>query len=415
MFELTLNADGSYSFKLLAPIDHAENSDLTTLSFTVVAEDRDGDTSKQTVFVDINDDKPSLTGTTGDTSVDEDDIPGIGSDGNKESTTIGGQFTVVEGADTIADYQITNLDTVLDQLSSDNQGLLWDTVIESGNTVTHTAVTETSGDTVFTLVFDTANNTYSFTLVQPFDHAPLQGQNLQPIDFDIKAVDFDGDETGETTLTIDVVDDVPRIANRSIEVTEGETSSTNVNMFGRPGADGAEITLVEANSTADSQIRFQLSDGSYVESIDPNSTTTTVTVVEMRSDGSGGFNYEQLGSLEIRPDDSQRGRFLFTPVTNLAHDGGELTFSLNVTATDGDQDTSVKTYTVTIFDKDAEIKTAEVTTFEDSGRSDTLTFDPVINNSNAQDNQAGLAVEPSKITLTVDLFDIDNDEKSVMW
>ncbi|WP_083627145.1 retention module-containing protein [Vibrio ponticus] len=411
VFELTLNADGSYSFKLLAPIDHAENSDLTTLSFTVVAEDKDGDTSKQTVFVDINDDKPSLSGTTGETRVDEDDIPGIGSDGNKESTTIDGQFTVVEGADTIAEYQITNLDTVLDQLSSDNQGLVWDTVIESGNTVTHTAVTETGGDTVFTLVFDNANNTYSFTLVQPFDHAPVQGQNLQPIDFDIKAVDFDGDETGETTLTIDVVDDVPRIANRSIEVTEGETSSTNVNMFGRPGADGAEITLVEANSTADSQIRFQLADGSYVESIDPNSTTTTVTVVEMRPDGSGGFNYEQLGSLEIRPDDSQRGRFLFTPVTNLAHDGGELTFSLNVTATDGDQDTSVKTYTVTIFDKDAEIKTAEVTTFEDSGRSDTLTFDPAINNSNAEDNQGGLAVEPSKITLTVDLFDIDNDEK----
>ncbi|GAB2640324.1 T1SS-143 repeat domain-containing protein [Vibrio panuliri] len=411
VFELTLNANGDYSFKLLAPIDHAQGSDLTTLSFTVVAKDQDGDTSSKTVLVDINDDKPSLTGTTGQTSVDEDDIPNIGSDRTKESTTIDGQFTVVEGADTIAEYQITNLDTLLDSLSSDNQGLVWDTVIESGDTVTHTAVTETDGDAVFTLVFDNANNTYSFTLLQPFDHAPVQGQNAQPIGFDIKAVDYDGDETGETTLTINVVDDVPRIANRSIEVTEGETRSTNVNMFGRPGADGAEITLVEANSTADSQIRFEVAADTYVESLDPNGSITTVYVVEMRPDGNGGFNYERLGELEIRPDDSQRGRFLFTPVDSLTHDGGELTFSLNVTATDGDQDTSVRTYSVTIFDKDAEIKSATVTSFEDSGRSDTLTFAPAIDQSNTQDNQGGLAVEPSKVTLTVDLFDIDNGEE----
>ncbi|MBA5764351.1 cadherin-like domain-containing protein, partial [Vibrio sp. 404] len=411
VFELTFNADGSYDFKLLAPIDHASDSDLTTLSFNVLAHDQDGDTSAKTLLVDINDDKPTLTGVTGTTSVDEDDIPRIGSDGNKESTTIGGQFTVVEGADSIADYQITNLDTLLDQLSSDDQGLVWATVIESGDTVTHTAVTETDGEPVFTLVLNSDDNTYSFTLLQPFDHAAGQGQNLQPISFDVKAVDFDGDETGETTLTINVVDDVPRIVNRSIEVTEGETNSTNTNMFGKPGADGAEITLVETQSTADSQIRFKLADGSYVESLDPNGSTTTVTVVEVRTNTSGVTYYEDLGVLEIRPDDSQRGKFLFTPVTDLTHDGGELSFSLKVTATDGDMDTSVKDYTVTIFDQDAEIKTSTVTSFEDSGRSDSLNFNPAIDNSNTQDNQSTLPVEPSKVTLTVDLFDIDNDEK----
>ncbi|MGF1911498.1 cadherin-like domain-containing protein, partial [Vibrio kasasachensis] len=411
VFELTFNADGSYDFKLLAPIDHASDSDLTTLSFNVLAHDQDGDTSAKTLLVDINDDKPTLTGVTGTTSVDEDDIPRIGSDGNKESTTIGGQFTVVEGADSIADYQITNLDTLLDQLSSDDQGLVWATVIESGDTVTHTAVTETGGEPVFTLVLNSDDNTYSFTLLQPFDHAAGQGQNLQPINFDVKAIDFDGDETGETTLTINVVDDVPRIANRSIEVTEGETDSTNINMFGKPGADGAEITLVETQSSADSQIRFKLADGSYVESLDPNGSTTTVTVVEVRTNTSGATYYEDLGVLEIRPDDSQRGKFLFTPVTDLTHDGGELSFSLKVTATDGDMDTSVKTYKVTILDQDAEIKTSTVSSFEDSGRSDSLNFNPTIDNSNAQDNQSALPIEPSKVALTVDLFDIDNDEK----
>ncbi len=411
VFVLTFNANGTYTFELKAPIDHAQESDLRTLSFGVLAHDNDGDTSLATLLVNINDDKPTLTGISGDTQVDEDDLPGIGSDGDKEPTTIGGQFTVVEGADTIAEYQITNLDTLLDQLSSDNQGLVWSPVVVSGDTVTYTAVTETDGDTVFTLVLNNATNTYSFSLVQPFDHPPADGENNQPIDFDIKAVDFDGDETGEVTLTIDVVDDIPRINNRTIEVVEGETSSTNVNMFGRPGADGAEISLVEAVSTADSTIRFQLADGSYVESISPNGAITTVMVVEVRTDASGNTTYEQLGDLVIRPDDSQRGQFRFTPVTNFEHQGGEQVFTLNVTATDGDQDTSVRTYNVTILDKDAEITASTVSSFEDSGRSDSLNFNPSIVNSNDQDNQNSLPVTPSKVTLSVELFDLDNNEE----
>ncbi|NMU29537.1 hypothetical protein HKB21_28420, partial [Vibrio parahaemolyticus] len=83
VFTLTVNTDGSYNFTLEGPIDHAVDSDELTLNFPIIATDFDGDTSAETIPVKIVDDKPTLGGieATSVQTVDEDDIPTIGSDG----------------------------------------------------------------------------------------------------------------------------------------------------------------------------------------------------------------------------------------------------------------------------------------------------------------------------------------------
>ncbi|WP_367971653.1 retention module-containing protein [Vibrio scophthalmi] len=412
VFVLTLKANGDYSFELKAPIDHAQGSDLTTLTFPVIATDFDGDTSAKSILVDISDDLPTMTEISGNKLVDEDDLAGIGSDGNKESTTAAGNFVVEEGADGITEYEIVNLDSVLDGLKSDEQDLVWAAVQTDGTKVTHTAQTATDGDTVFTLIFDTADNSYAFTIEQPFDHPAGQGQNDITIGFDIRGLDFDKDPTATLPLDIVVRDDVPNIIDRTITVIEGETNSTRANLFGKPGADGAEITLVEGNDTPNGEIRFLLADGTYVDALDPAGARTTVTVVETIRDSGGNITDNIVqGTLQVRPTSGDRGQFRFTPVDNLEHESGQFTFSLTVTATDGDQDTSVKNYTVNILDRDAIIESSSVVSFEDSGRDSSLTFNPPITNSNVEDNQGSLAITPSKLDLTVKLFDLDNGEK----
>ncbi|TXZ86805.1 hypothetical protein FXE50_11280, partial [Vibrio cholerae] len=74
VFTLTLNSDGTYSFTLSAPVDHALNSDSLTLNFKVIATDFDGDSDSIVLPVKINDDKPSFIHHQ-PLSVNEDDLP----------------------------------------------------------------------------------------------------------------------------------------------------------------------------------------------------------------------------------------------------------------------------------------------------------------------------------------------------
>ncbi|EOG7645226.1 VCBS domain-containing protein, partial [Vibrio cholerae] len=74
VFTLTLNTDGTYSFTLAAPVDHALNSNDLTLNFQVIATDFDGDSDSIVLPVKINDDKPYFTTVQG-LYVHENDLP----------------------------------------------------------------------------------------------------------------------------------------------------------------------------------------------------------------------------------------------------------------------------------------------------------------------------------------------------
>ncbi|EKI0756545.1 retention module-containing protein [Vibrio cholerae] len=404
VFTLTLNSDGTYSFTLAAPVEHALNSDSLTLNFKVIATDFDGDTSSIVLPVTVVDDQPSVISAQA-LSVNEDDLAS-GTDQTKESTTANGQFTTTQGADGIAHYQIDTSVSSNTGLTSQGQPVVWGapsiTTTSSGQVYTYQGIA--NGVVIFTLVLR-ADGSYSFTLNGAVDH-PLNANELT-LNIPVLAQDADGD-TSPITLPVTIVDDVPILHDKNIALQEGSVASS-VNLFSRDnnlspdtqGADRGVITHFSAVDEAGRDIQFR--EGSVLSNdIELNGAAKTVTVVEMVNGVS-----RDLGTLTIQPN----GTATFTPVTQLDHtDGNDIKFTVDVTATDYDHDTSTEQLNITISDHKATITQQKFTGYEDQGHDAALNLVPAGEQSNAQDNLGGLPVEALKLALQVNLYDVDQGE-----
>ncbi len=404
VFTLTLNSDGTYSFTLAAPVEHALNSDSLTLNFKVIATDFDGDTASIVLPVTVLDDQPSVISAQA-LSVNEDDLA-TGTDQSKESTTANGQFTTTQGADGIAHYQIDTSTSSDTGLTSQGQPVVWGapsiTTTSSGQVYTYQGIA--NGVVIFTLVLR-ADGSYSFTLNGAVDH-PLNANELT-LNIPVLAQDADGD-TSPITLPVTIVDDVPILNDKNIALQEGSVASS-VNLFSRDnnlspdtqGADRGVITHFSAVDEAGRDIQFR--EGSVLSNdIELNGAAKTVTVVEIVNGVS-----RDLGTLTIQPN----GTATFTPVTQLDHtDGNDIKFTVDVTATDYDHDTSTEQLNITISDHKATITQQKFTGYEDQGHDAALNLVPVGEQSNAQDNLGGLPVEALKLALQVNLYDVDQGE-----
>ncbi|ENE5170653.1 retention module-containing protein [Vibrio cholerae] len=404
VFTLTLNSDGTYSFTLAAPVEHALNSDSLTLNFKVIATDFDGDTASIVLPVTVLDDQPSVISAQA-LSVNEDDLA-TGTDQSKESTTANGQFTTTQGADGIAHYQIDTSTSSDTGLTSQGQPVVWGapsiTTTSSGQVYTYQGIA--NGVVIFTLVLR-ADGSYSFTLNGAVDH-PLNANELT-LNIPVLAQDADGD-TSPITLPVTIVDDVPILHDKNIALQEGSVASS-VNLFSRDnnlspdtqGADRGVITHFSAVDEAGRDIQFR--EGSVLSNdIELNGAAKTVTVVEIVNGVS-----RDLGTLTIQPN----GTATFTPVTQLDHtDGNDIKFTVDVTATDYDHDTSTEQLNITISDHKATITQQKFTGYEDQGHDAALNLVPAGEQSNAQDNLSGLPVEALKLALQVNLYDVDQGE-----
>ncbi|EGR4491892.1 retention module-containing protein [Vibrio cholerae] len=404
VFTLTLNSDGTYSFTLAAPVEHALNSDSLTLNFKVIATDFDGDTSSIVLPVTVVDDQPSVISAQA-LSVNEDDLA-TGTDQSKESTTANGQFTTTQGADGIAHYQIDTSTSSDTGLTSQGQPVVWGapsiTTTSSGQVYTYQGIA--NGVVIFTLVLR-ADGSYSFTLNGAVDH-PLNANELT-LNIPVLAQDADGD-TSPITLPVTIVDDVPILHDKNIALQEG-ASASSVNLFSRDnnlspdtqGADRGVITHFSAVDEAGRDIQFR--EGNVLSNdIELNGAAKTVTVVEIVNGVS-----RDLGTLTIQPN----GTATFTPVAQLDHtDGNDIKFTVDVTATDYDDDTSTEQLNITISDHKATITQQKFTGYEDQGHDAALNLVPVGEQSNVQDNLGGLPVEALKLALQVNLYDVDQGE-----
>ncbi len=404
VFTLTLNSDGTYSFTLAAPVEHALNSDSLTLNFKVIATDFDGDTASIVLPVTVLDDQPLVISAQA-LSVNEDDLA-TGTDQSKESTTANGQFTTTQGADGIAHYQIDTSTSSNTGLTSQGQPVVWGapsiTTASSGQVYTYQGIA--NGVVIFTLVLR-ADGSYSFTLNGAVDH-PLNANELT-LNIPVLAQDADGD-TSPITLPVTIVDDVPILHDKNIALQEGSVASS-VNLFSRDnnlspdtqGADRGVITHFSAVDEAGRDIQFR--EGSVLSNdIELNGAAKTVTVVEIVNGVS-----RDLGTLTIQPN----GTATFTPVAQLEHtDGNDIKFTVDVTATDYDHDTSTEQLNITISDHKATITQQKFTGYEDQGHDAALNLVPAGEQSNAQDNLGGLPVEALKLALQVNLYDVDQGE-----
>ncbi|MFH4572889.1 retention module-containing protein [Vibrio diabolicus] len=341
VFTLILNTDGSYSFELEGPIDHAADSDSLTLDFSVIATDFDGDTSQILLPVTIVDDKPTITDVDAIT-VDEDDLATIGSD-QTDPISIDGNFTTTQGSDRVVSYQLDTSATPVYGLTSQGVAV---TLTETANGDGSFTYKATAGsEAVFTLTVNT-DGSYNFTLEGPIDHA-VDSDELT-LNFPIIVTDFDGDTTN-ATIPVTIVDDKPVITDvDAITVDEDDLASIGSDQSNPISIDGSFITT----QGSDRVVSYQL-DASSTPVDGLTSQGVAVTLTES-ANGDGSFTYEATAGFEaiftltVNTD----GTYNFTLERPIDHavDSDELTLNFPIIATDFDGDTVTEIIPVTIVD-----------------------------------------------------------------
>ncbi|WP_330942921.1 retention module-containing protein [Vibrio diabolicus] len=360
VFTLTVNNDGSYNFTLEGPIDHAVDSDELTLNFPIIATDFDGDTSAETIPVKIVDDKPTLGGieATSVQTVDEDDIPTVGSDGT-QSNSIAGNFIATDGSDGIVEYGVSDLATSVQGLTSGGQSLVMVEVSNAGGVSVYEARIDGTTTPVFRVTLDASNDRYTFDLLAPLDHPNADGQNELVINLPINATDFDGDESNDITLPITVVDDVPTIDGL---LAGSEQTVDEDDLPAGTDAASAEDTVIsgtfDITEGADQVASIQLSDlTTPVASLTSDGEAITLVLSSSANgvnvyQGIAGNPAEVVFELTL---DATNNTYEFDLQKPLDHPDGnqqnEIVINLPVTVTDNDGDTSPAfTLPITVVD-----------------------------------------------------------------
>ncbi|MGI3063318.1 retention module-containing protein [Vibrio diabolicus] len=360
VFTLTVNTDGSYNFTLEGPIDHAVDSDELTLNFPIIATDFDGDTFAETIPVKIVDDKPTLGGieATSVQTVDEDDIPTVGSDGT-QSNSIAGNFIATDGSDGIVEYGVSDLTTPVQGLTSGGQSLVMVEVSNAGGVSVYEARIDGTTTPVFRVTLDASDDSYTFDLLAPLDHPNADGQNELVINLPINATDFDGDESNDITLPIMVVDDVPTIDGL---LAGSEQTVDEDDLPAGTDAASAEDTVIsgtfDITEGADQVASIELSDlTTPVASLTSDGEAITLVLSSSANgvnvyQGVAGNPAEVVFELTL---DATNNTYEFDLQKPLDHPDGnqqnEIVINLPVTATDNDGDTSPAfTLPITVVD-----------------------------------------------------------------
>ncbi|MCR9580623.1 retention module-containing protein [Vibrio antiquarius] len=360
VFTLTVNTDGSYQFTLEGPIDHAVDSDELTLNFPIIATDFDGDTFAETIPVKIVDDKPTLGGieATSVQTVDEDDIPTVGSDGT-QSNSIAGNFIATDGSDGIVEYGVSDLTTPVQGLTSGGQSLVMVEVSNAGGVSVYEARIDGTTTPVFRVTLDASNDSYTFDLLAPLDHPNADGQNELVINLPINATDFDGDVSNNITLPITVVDDVPTIDGL---LAGSEQTVDEDDLPAGTDAASAEDTVIsgtfDITEGADQVASIQLSDlTTPVASLTSDGEAISLVLSSSANgvnvyQGVAGNPAEVVFELTL---DATNNTYEFDLQKPLDHPDGnqqnEIVINLPVTATDNDGDTSPAfTLPITVVD-----------------------------------------------------------------
>ncbi|HHF2928699.1 TPA: retention module-containing protein [Vibrio alginolyticus] len=360
VFTLIVNTDGSYNFTLEGPIDHAVDSDELTLNFPIIATDFDGDTSAETIPVKIVDDKPTLGGieATSVQTVDEDDIPTVGSDGT-QSNSIAGNFIATDGSDGIVEYSVSDLTTPVQGLTSGGQSLVMVEVSNAGGVSVYEARIDGTTTPVFRVTLDASDDSYTFDLLAPLDHPNADGQNELIINLPINATDFDGDVSNNITLLITVVDDVPTIDGL---LAGSEQTVDEDDLPAGTDAASTEDTVIsgtfDITEGADQVASIQLSDlTTPVASLTSDGEAITLVLSSSANgvnvyQGVAGNPAEVVFELTL---DATNNSYEFDLQKPLDHPDGnqqnEIVINLPVTATDNDGDTSPAfTLPITVVD-----------------------------------------------------------------
>ncbi len=354
VFTFSLTSAGAYTFTLLKPLDHAagndENDITINLGSLLQATDKDGDTvtaAAEKLVITVDDDTPTATGTAATGTVDEDGltngIAGGTGDVAGEATTASGSVTGIfqSGADTPLSYGLSSDTSGLPALSSGGVALVYSVV---GNTLTAKAGVVD----VFTFSLTSAG-AYTFTLLQPLDHAAGNDENDITINLGslLQATDKDGDTVTAAAekLVITVDDDTPTATGTAATGTVDEDGLTN-GIAGGTGDVAGEATTASGSVTgifqsgADTPLSYGLSsDTSGLPALSSGGVALVYSVVGNTLTAKAGVVDVFTFSL------TSAGAYTFTLLKPLDHAAGndenDITINLGslLQATDKDGDT----------------------------------------------------------------------------
>ncbi|SFZ37268.1 enhanced entry virulence factor RtxA [Legionella pneumophila] len=354
VFTFTLNANGNYSFTLLAKLDHpagADENDITiNLGSVIRATDSDGDTvtaAADGLVITVDDDTPIASANKLTGVVDEDGLTGgiaggVGDVAGQAVAASGNVATLFQsGADAPLTYSLNASTSGLPALSSGGVAL---TYAVSGNTLTASA-----GSTqVFTFTLN-ANGNYSFTLLAKLDHPAGADENDITINLGsvIRATDSDGDTVTAAAdgLVITVDDDTPiASANKLTGVVDEDGLTGGIaggvgDVAGQAvAASGNVATLFQ--SGADAPLTYSLNaNTSGLPALSSGGVALTYAV-------SGNTLTASAGSTQVFTFTlNANGNYSFTLLAKLDHPAGadenDITINLGsvIRATDSDGDT----------------------------------------------------------------------------
>src|SRR5712671_4403899 len=281
VFTLTINGDGSWTFTLLAPIDHNANAPLTLdLSSLVKGVDSDGDfvvLAPHELQVTVTDDAPVLA--TPSDSPTFKFLSGVVNeggltlatdpygDGNHPGPTLasgtpgdldGLVHFGADGPNPMPFQFVANIDAALADINMFSHGasVNFADVVTTGTGTTLTAHTggSAASPAVFTLTLND-DGSWAFQLLAPIDHgAPDRTFDLSGL---VQAVDFDGSTVtlGGSDLKVTITNDTPVLTGQ-IDITHGVdegalvASATGGDLYGggndpgSPAVSGSLATLV---------------------------------------------------------------------------------------------------------------------------------------------------------------------------
>ncbi|MFW8566291.1 retention module-containing protein, partial [Orrella sp. 11846] len=223
--ELTVNPDGSWSYKLnneLETVKALNAGDKLTETFEYTITDADGDTSTATLTITVNGvndapvfeevDRPgpetpvdpedsvapgAPTTAAGYAFVTESDLESEGAE-----STFTGTISVVDPDNTNEELTLSLFKPADDEITSNGAPVVWD-LSEDGQTLVGTA----GGEDVITVTIGN-DGQYSVTLQGPVDHADGDGQNLLGLNVGVTVTDPHG-ATSNSVIHVTVQDSVP--------------------------------------------------------------------------------------------------------------------------------------------------------------------------------------------------------------
>lgn len=336
VFTTVLNpVDGTYVFTLFAPLDHADTAnpnDQIELNFGAKVIDFDDDVASGFFTVKVLDDAPVISGDT--ESLDETDgFP----------TMVDGQVTYdfgEDGAGTLAiNGDFTATGSVLNNTLTSNGNPITISLDAVPGTMRY--VGEANGQTIFTLSLNQANGKYVFTLLGPLDHADGNDANdVITLNFGVVVTDFDGDQA-TTTISVDVLDDVPSIEKDTNRVDEDTLLTQPIVVtdkvdfdYGQdgPGEVCGNDDFVAMNVMGGPDVPVLSGGVPVVVTFDSNTNTYTgvagaTTIFTMVIQSDGNYTYTQTAPID-HPDANDPDDVIW------------LKFGVKVTDFDGDSDSN---------------------------------------------------------------------------